>query len=48
MPEPAKKESLKDWVSHVMADRRDRKWSPKQRAAIAYSEFKEKRKREKT
>lgn len=45
MPAPGKHESLKHFVSRFMGDKRDQKWPQKQRAAIAYSEFKEKRKK---
>jgi hypothetical protein len=45
MPEPAKHESLKDYVARFMGDKRDRKWPKKQRAAIAYSEYKRKHKK---
>lgn len=40
MPKPEKGESLRDYMQKFMGDKRDRKkWKPKQRAAIGYSEF---------
>jgi hypothetical protein len=45
MPLPEKHESLNDYVSRFMGAKQDQKWKPKQRAAIAYSEYKRKRKK---
>jgi len=49
MPEPHSHESLSRFVSRYMGSSRARKDFPnqKQRAAVAYSEFKEKRKKAK-
>lgn len=47
MPEPRTHEALSSFVSRFMGDARDQKWPQKQRAAIAYSEFKAKRKKAK-
>jgi len=45
VPEPVKGESLRDYVSRFMGAKRDQKWPQKQRAAIAYSEFRAAKKR---
>lgn len=48
MPEPEKGESLSHYMGRFMSDKYDRdKWKPKQRAAIGYSEFREKKKKRK-
>ena len=48
MPKPEAKESLSDYVGRFMEDKSDRKkWKPKQRAAIAYSEYRESKKKAK-
>jgi hypothetical protein len=39
MPKPEPKESLKSYMHRFMGDKKDKKWKPKQRAAVAYSEF---------
>jgi hypothetical protein len=40
MPTPEPKESLTEYMKRFMSDKADRKkWKPKQRAAIAYSEY---------
>jgi hypothetical protein len=46
MPEPTKGESLSDFVGKFMGSKEARKSFPKdkQRAAVAYSEFKSKKK----
>ena len=43
-PKPQKGESLSEYVSEFMGDKRERKYKPKQRAAIAYSEYRESKK----
>jgi hypothetical protein len=45
MPKPESGESLSDYVGKFMSDKRDKKWKPKQRAAIAYSEYREMKKK---
>lgn len=47
MPEPEKRETLTSFVSRFMGDKRDQKWPQKQRAAIAYSEYREAKKKRK-
>jgi len=45
MPLPEPKESLTKYMARFMSDPADRKkWKPKQRAAIGYSEFRAKHK----
>ena len=46
-PKPQKGESLSEFIGEFMSDKRDKKWKPKQRAAIAYSEYKEAKKKRK-
>ena len=43
MPKPEKGESLSNYVSKFMGAKEDQKWPQKQRAAIAYSEFRKKK-----
>jgi len=45
MPEPEKGEKLQHYVSRFMGAKKDQKWPQKQRAAIAYSEFRRKKKK---
>lgn len=45
MPLPEKHGSLKHFVSRFMGAKRDQKWPQKQRAAIAYSEWKQKKRK---
>lgn len=45
MPLPEKHESLKDYVSRFMGAKKDQKYPQKQRAAIAYSEYKRKKRK---
>ena len=45
VPSPEKGEKLNSFVSRFMGDKRDQKWPQKQRAAIAYSEYKESKKK---
>lgn len=47
MPKPHKGESLSEYVHEFMGDKRDQKWPRKQRAAIAYSEYREAKKKRK-
>jgi hypothetical protein len=49
MPEPTKGESLSDFVGKYMGSKEARKSFPKQsqRAAVAYSEFRSKKKKAK-
>lgn len=47
MPEPSKGESLRDYVSKFMGAKKEQKWPQKQRAAIAYSEYREAKKKRK-
>jgi len=47
MPKPAKSESMQHFVSRFMGDKRDQKFPRKQRAAIAYSEYRERAKKAK-
>jgi hypothetical protein len=46
-PKPQKGESLSEYVSEFMGAPKDKKWKPKQRAAIAYSEYREGKKKRK-
>jgi hypothetical protein len=46
-PKPEAKESLSEYMGRFMEAKEDRKWKPKQRAAIAYSEYKESKKKRK-
>jgi hypothetical protein len=46
-PLPEKGEELGHYVSRFMGAKKDQKWPQKQRAAIAYSEFREKKKKHK-
>ena len=45
MPKPQEGESLRSYISKFMGAKKDQKWPQKQRAAIAYSEFKESKKK---
>lgn len=45
MPEPHKGEKLNAYVSRFMGSEREQKYPQKQRAAIAYSEYRRKKKR---
>lgn len=45
MPKPEAGESLSDYVHKFMGAKKDQKWPQKQRAAIAFSEFKHKKKK---
>ena len=42
-PKPERGESLSNYVSKFMGAKEDQKWPQKQRAAIAYSEFRKKK-----
>lgn len=45
MPKPQAGESLSEYMKKFMSDKHDRKkWKPKQRAAVAYSEWRERKK----
>ena len=46
-PKPEAGESLSNYVSKFMGAKKDQKWPQKQRAAIAYSEFRDKKKKKK-
>lgn len=46
-PEPEKGEKLSSFVAKFMGDKRDQKWPQKQRAAIAYSEYRDAKKKRK-
>lgn len=43
-PKPQAGESLSEYMHKFMGDKRDKKWKPKQRAAVAYSEYREAKK----
>jgi hypothetical protein len=43
MPTPNKGEPLSEYISRFMGAKKDQKWPQKQRAAIAYSEYAEKK-----
>jgi hypothetical protein len=45
MPKPQAGESLSSYVSKFMGAKEDQKWPQKQRDAIAYSEFRKKKKK---
>jgi hypothetical protein len=45
MPKPEAGESLGTYVSKFMGAKRDQKWPQKQRAAIAYSEWRHRKKK---
>jgi hypothetical protein len=45
MPKPESGESLRDYISKFMGAKKDQKWPQKQRAAIAYSEYREAKKK---
>ena len=45
MPEPVKGEKLSGYMKKFMSAPEDQKWPQKQRAAIAYSEFRKKGKK---
>jgi hypothetical protein len=45
VPKPESGESLRSYISKFMGAKKDQKWPQKQRAAIAYSEFKESKKK---
>lgn len=45
MPKPEHGESLSNYVSKFMGAKEDQKWPQKQRAAIAYSEYKQSKKK---
>ena len=47
MPKPEAGESLNDYIGKFMSDKRDKKWPKKQRAAIAYSEYRQMKKKRK-
>lgn len=47
MPLPEKGEKLSDYIGRFMGAKKDQKWPQKQRAAIAYSEYKEAKKKRK-
>jgi hypothetical protein len=41
MPKPEPKESLRSYMSRFMGAKKDKKYKPKQRAAIGYSEYRQ-------
>jgi hypothetical protein len=47
MPKPEKGESLGGYISKFMGAPEDKKWPQKQRAAIAYSEYRQAKKKSK-
>lgn len=47
MPKPQAGESLSDYIGKFMSAKRDQKWPQKQRAAIAYSEYRSAKKKRK-
>jgi hypothetical protein len=47
MPKPEKGEELGHYVSRFMGDKADKKWPQKQRAAIAFSEYRDSKKKKK-
>ena len=47
MPKPTAGESLGEYVHKFMGAKRDQKWPQKQRAAIAYSEYRSAKKKRK-
>jgi len=47
MPEPEARETLSHYVARFMGAKRDQKWPQKQRAAIAYSEYRQAKRKKK-
>jgi DNA-binding ferritin-like protein (Dps family) len=45
MPKPESGESMDQFMDKFMGDKRDKKWPKKQRAAVGYSEWRDRKKK---